>query len=108
MNQVKLIGNVGQDVNVMNFEKSKKASFSLATTDTYQNKNNEQVKNTAWHNMVAWGKQAEACEQIIKKGKMVSVEGKLNYRNYTNEKNEKVYITEILVFKVEEYTAKSK
>jgi single-strand DNA-binding protein len=53
MNTVKLIGNVGSEVNVLSFENGKKASFSLATTESYTNKQNEEVKNTAWHNVVA-------------------------------------------------------
>jgi len=105
MNSVKLIGNVGAEVNVMNFASGKKASFSLATTDTYTDKNNQEVKNTDWHNVIAWGKIAETCETLISKGKRVSIEGKINYRNYTNSQNQKVYVTEIQAFKVEEYVA---
>jgi single-strand DNA-binding protein len=102
MNTVKLIGNVGAEVNIMNFDKSKKASFSLATTDAYTDKNKQEVKTTAWHNVIAWGKTAELCESLITKGKRIQVEGKIVYRNYTNSQNQKVYITEIQAFKVEE------
>jgi len=108
MNTVKLIGNVGVEVNVMKFETGKKASFSLATTDSYKDKNNQEVKNTAWHNVIAWGGIAEVCEQLISKGKSVSVEGKLVYINYTNSQNQKVYVTEIQAFKVEEYVYEKK
>ncbi len=108
MNSVKLIGNVGAEVNIFKFEAGKKASFSLATTESYTDKNNLQIKNTAWHNVIAWGKLAEVCEELIKKGKTVSVEGKINYRNYTNTQNQKVYVTEIQAFKVEEYTYEKK
>ena len=108
MNSVKLIGNVGADVNVMKFDTGKKAGFSLATTDIYQDKNNQEVKNTAWHNVIAWGKVAEECEKLISKGKSVLVEGKLVYRNYTNSQNQKVYVTEIQAFKVEEYVFEKK
>lgn len=102
MNTVKLIGNVGNEVNVLDFENGKKASFSLATTESYTNKNNEEVKTTAWHNVVAWGKVAEVCANLVSKGKLVSVEGKLNYRNYVNKENKTVYVTEIVAFKVSE------
>lgn len=104
MNSVKLIGNVGNEVNVLDFENGKKASFSLATTESYTNKNNEEVKNTSWHNVVAWGKVAEVCADLVSKGKLVSVEGKLNYRNYVNKENKTVYVTEIVAFKVSETT----
>jgi single-strand DNA-binding protein len=106
MNTVKLIGNVGNEVNVLSFDNGKKASFSLATNETYTNKKNEEVKNTTWHNIVAWGKVAEVCADLVSKGKLVSVEGKLNYRNYVSKENKTVYVTEIIAYKVTEVEAK--
>ncbi len=106
MNTVKLIGNVGIEVNVLTFDNGKKASFSLATNETYTNKKNEEVKNTTWHNVVAWGKVAEVCADLVSKGKLVSIEGKLNYRNYVNKENKTVYVTEIIANKVTEVEAK--
>ncbi|CAH0996160.1 Single-stranded DNA-binding protein [Emticicia aquatica] len=106
MNSVKLIGNVGSEVNVLSFENGKKASFSLATNETYTNKKNEEVKNTTWHNVVAWGKVAEICADLVSKGKLVTIEGKLNYRNYVNKESKIVYVTEIIAYKVTEAEAK--
>lgn len=106
MNSVKLIGNVGNEVNVLTFDNGKKASFSLATNETYTNKKNEEVKNTTWHNVVAWGKVAEVCADLVSKGKLVSIEGKLNYRNYVNKEDKTVYVTEIIAYKVTEVEAK--
>lgn len=106
MNTVKLIGNVGNEVNVLTFDNGKKASFSLATNETYTNKQNEEVKNTTWHNVVAWGKVAEVCADLVSKGKLVSIEGKLNYRNYVNKESRTVYVTEIVAYKVTEVEAK--
>lgn len=106
MNTVKLIGNVGNEVNVLTFDNGKKASFSLATNETYTNKKNEEVKNTTWHNVVAWGKVAEVCADLVSKGKLVSIEGKLNYRNYVNKENRTVYVTEIIAYKVAEVEGK--
>ncbi len=102
MNTVKLIGNVGREVNVMEFENGKKASFSLATNETYTNRNQEEVTDTAWHNVIAWGKVAQQCERMLSKGKFIQVEGKLSYREYQNRDNQTVKITEIVAFKVEE------
>jgi len=102
MNKVTLIGNVGKEVNVRNFENGKLASFTMATKETYTNKNNEEVTNTAWHNLVAFGKVADVCERMITKGKLVSIEGKLNYRTYKNKEDKTMYVTEIQVYKVEE------
>jgi single-strand DNA-binding protein len=108
MNTVKLIGNVGTNPNIRSFERSKLASFSLATKETYENQKQEEITNTQWHNIVAWGKVAEQCEALIAKGKFVSVEGKIQTRNYINKENRKVYVTEILATKVEEVATKSK
>ncbi len=108
MNAVKLIGNVGQEVNVMNFENGKKASFSLATNESYKDKNNQEVKNTTWHNVIAWGKTADVCQSLLSKGKLVQIEGKITYRQYTNAQNNKVNVTEIVAFKVEEFKPEKK
>ena len=106
MNTVKLIGNVGNEVNLFNFDTIKKAAFSLATDEVYTNKNNEEVKTTSWHKVVAWGKVAEVCANLISRGKLVSIQGKLNYRNYVNKENKTVYVTEIVAYKVSEVEVK--
>lgn len=102
MNTVKLIGNVGKEVNVRETSSSKLATFSLATSEKYMGKDNQEVQNTQWHNVVAWGKTAEQCEKLLSKGKFVSVEGKINYRHYQNAQNMRVNVTEIVAYKVEE------
>ncbi|SOE20832.1 single-strand DNA-binding protein [Spirosomataceae bacterium TFI 002] len=107
MNTVKLVGNVGKEVVVKDTVNSKLATFSLATNEKYTDKNNQEVKNTTWHNIVAWGKMAEACEKLLSKGKFVSIEGKIVYRQYENAQNQKVNVTEIQAYKVEEVTAKA-
>lgn len=78
------------------------ATFSLATNETYLNRNQEEVTNTAWHNVVAWGKLAQQCEQLLSKGKFVTVEGKINYRQYQNREDQTVRVTEIVAYKIEE------
>lgn len=102
MNKVTLTGNVGKDVNVRNFENGKLASFTMVTKETYTNKKNEEVTSNTWHNVVAFGKVAEVCERMISKGKLISVEGKINHRSYKNKEDKTVYVTEIQVYKVEE------
>jgi|AntAceMinimDraft_11_1070367.scaffolds.fasta_scaffold181042_1 single-strand DNA-binding protein len=106
MNLVKLIGNIGGEITVREFENGKVASFSLATNEKYTNKNQEEVNNTTWHTVVAWGKMAHQCETLVRKGKLVSIEGKLNYRQYQNKENQTVRITEIVAYKVEEVAKK--
>jgi single-strand DNA-binding protein len=102
MNTVKLIGNVGANPNFRVFEKNKLASFSMATSETYKDKTAAEIKNTQWHNIVAWGKVAETCEELVAKGKFISVEGKIQTRHYLNHENKRIYITEIVAKKVEE------
>ena len=55
MNSVKLIGHVGREVVVREFEGGRAVTFSLATNETYTNRNKEEIKSTDWHSIVAWG-----------------------------------------------------
>ncbi|MCE7067289.1 single-stranded DNA-binding protein [Dyadobacter sp. CY326] len=102
MNSVKLIGNVGREIVVREFENGRAVTFSLATNESYINRNKEEVKSTDWHAIIAWGALAERCEALLEKGKLVSVEGKLSYRQYVNKENQNVKVAEIVAFKVEE------
>lgn len=106
MNSVKLIGNVGREVTVKEFDGGKMISFSLATDEGYVNKNKEEVKNTVWHNVVVWRELAQRCESILTTGKMVSIEGRLTYRQYLNKENKTVKVTEVTAHKVEEISRK--
>ncbi|NIJ55580.1 single-stranded DNA-binding protein [Dyadobacter arcticus] len=103
MNAVKLIGNVGREIIMKEYEGGKLATFSVATDEGYLNKNKEEVKNTVWHNIVVWGQLAQRCETFLEKGKLVVIEGKLTYRKYQNKDNQTVKVTEIVAFKVDEY-----
>jgi single-strand DNA-binding protein len=97
-NSVQLIGRLGKDPEVKNFDSGKKmASFSIATSDTYKNAKGEKVEDTQWHNIVIWGKQAEVAGQYLKKGSEIALEGKLVHRMYETDKGEKRYVTEINV-----------
>ena len=95
-NKVQLIGNLGQDPEIVTMDNGTKlAKFSLATTESYKNAKGEKVDDTQWHNIVAWGKMAEIVENYLAKGKQVAVEGKLTHRSYETKEGEKRYITEI-------------
>jgi single-strand DNA-binding protein len=96
-NSVQLIGNLGKDPDVKEFGSNKKATFSIATTDTYKNAKGEKIKDTQWHNVVIWGKLAGVAEKYLKKGQSVTLEGKLVHRMYEAANGEKKYITEINV-----------
>ncbi|MDC6387652.1 single-stranded DNA-binding protein [Maribacter sp. PR1] len=95
-NKVQLIGNLGQDPEIVTLENGTKlAKFSLATTESYKNAKGEKVEDTQWHNIVAWGKTAEIVENYLLKGKQVAVEGKLTHRSYETKEGERRYITEV-------------
>jgi single-strand DNA-binding protein len=95
-NRVQLIGNLGQDPEIVNMENGGKlAKFSIATSETYKNAKGEKVEDTQWHNIVAWGKTAEIVENYLTKGKQVAVEGKLVHRSYETKEGERRYITEV-------------
>jgi len=95
-NKVQLIGNLGQDPEIVNMDNgSKLAKFSIATSESYKNAQGEKVDDVQWHNVVAWGKTAEIVENYLTKGKQVAVEGKLTHRSYETKEGEKRYITEV-------------
>jgi len=95
-NKVQLIGNLGQDPEIVNLDNGGKlAKFSVATNEIYKNSKGEKVTDTQWHNVVAWGKTAEIVENYLTKGNEVAVEGKLVHRSYENKEGEKRYVTEI-------------
>jgi len=96
-NKVQLIGNLGNDPEIINLESGKMlAKFAVATNESYKNAKGEKVTDTQWHNIVAWGKTAEIVEKYITKGKEVAIEGKLTSRSYENKDGEKRYITEVV------------
>ena len=96
-NKVQLIGNLGNDPEILKLDAGRmRAKFALATNNTYRNAKGEKVKDTQWHTIIAWGKQAEILEQYATKGKEIAVEGKLSNRSYETSEGEKRYITEIV------------
>jgi single-strand DNA-binding protein len=97
-NKVQLIGNLGKSPEIKSTDAGKKwARFSVATDETYTNNKGEKVKETQWHNLVAWGKMAEIIEKYLDKGSEVAIEGKLINRDYTDKDGVKKYISEIQV-----------
>lgn len=97
-NKVQLIGNLGSNPEIKTLDGGKKlAKFSIATDESYRNANGEKVKETQWHNLVAWGKVAEIVEKYLSKGSEVAIEGKLMNRSYNDRDGKKKYITEIQV-----------
>lgn len=97
-NKVQLIGYVGMNPEVKTFGEGKtRVQFSIATNESYKNKNGEKVEETQWHNIVVWGKGAELASSLIKKGVEIAVEGKLTSRKYDDKDGNTRYITEIVM-----------
>ncbi len=96
-NKVQLIGRLGQDPEIVNFENGKQlAKFSLATDDSYKDQNGQRVERTDWHNVVVWGNLVKVVENYVTKGKEIAVEGKLTTRSWEDKEGIKRYTTEIV------------
>ena len=97
-NSVRLMGHLGQDPEVREIANGKKlAKFSLATNDYYKNSDGDQVTETQWHNIVAWGKTAEIVEKYLHKGSQIAVEGKIEYRTWEDDEGIRHHATDIIV-----------
>ena len=99
LNKVMLIGHLGDEVKMHHFDGGGSiARFSLATNESYTNKNSgEKINNTEWHNLVAKNKVAEIFEKYLSKGDKIYVEGRIKSRKWQNESGEDRYTTEIIV-----------
>ncbi len=95
-NSVQLIGRLGQDPESRTLSNGRMlTTFSLATSESYTNSAGEKVKETQWHNIVAWGRKAEIAAEYLKKGKEVALEGRLVHRKFEAGNGEKRSITQI-------------
>ena len=99
-----LIGNVGKDPEVRYLENNpqnpgnnvKVASFPLATSERYRDRNGELRENTEWHNVVVWRNNADVAEKYVRKGTQLYIEGRLRTRSWTDQTGNKRYTTEIV------------
>jgi len=97
INKVILVGNVGKDPTIRYFDKGvAKATFPLATSETYTNQQGETITSTEWHNIVLWRVLAEVAEKTVRKGSQVYIVGKIKTRSYVDKDGINKYITEIL------------
>lgn len=97
LNKVMLIGNLGGDPELRYTTSGQPvANFSVATSESYRDNNENLVERTEWHKIVVWGKLAEICKQYLKKGEKVYIEGKLQTRSWEDQDSRKHYTTEIV------------
>lgn len=97
LNKVILIGNLGKDPEIRGAEGSvPMASFPLATTESFKNKDGQREERTEWHNIVLFRAQAEYAQKALRKGLTVMIEGKLKTRSREDRDGVKRYTTEII------------
>ena len=98
LNKVLLIGNLGRDPEMRSLTSGQPvASFTLATSRRWRDKNGQKQEQTEWHNIVCFGKQAEIAGQYLTKGKQIYVEGRIQTRSWDDRQTgEKKYRTEIV------------
>jgi len=95
-NNVTLIGNMGMNAEITDFENGRKiARFSMATDSNYKTTDGKTEKNTEWHRVFAWGRMAEFIENFGDKGKQLAIHGRIVNRTYLNKEGAKRNISEI-------------
>ncbi|HVE86479.1 MAG TPA: single-stranded DNA-binding protein [Myxococcales bacterium] len=102
VNKVILIGNLGRDPEVR-FTPSGQAvaNFTIATNESWTDKQGQKQERTEWHRIVVWGKLAELCGEYLSKGRQAFVEGRLQTREWTDKEGKKNYTTEVVAQNVQ-------
>lgn len=97
INKVFLIGNLGNDVELQYTQSGVAvANFNIATSEKWKDKNTgEQQQQTEWHRIVAWNQLAEVCNEHLRKGSSVYIEGKITYRKWKDNNDNEKQVTEI-------------
>jgi len=96
VNKVILIGNLGRDPEVRYMPSGDAvANISIATTETWKDKNGEKQEKTEWHRVAMFGKTAEIAGEYLKKGSQVYIEGRLETRKWTDKEGQERTTTEI-------------
>jgi single-strand DNA-binding protein len=97
VNKVILVGHLGKDPEIRRLENGAAvANFSLATSESYKDKNGNRIDQTEWHNIVLWRGLADVAEKFLKKGNLVYIEGKLRSRSWDDANGVKRYTTEVV------------
>ncbi len=96
VNKVILVGNLGRDAELRYTPGGAAvATLNLATTEVWNDKQDQRQEKTEWHRVVLWGKQAESLQEYLTKGKQIYVEGRLQTRQWDDKDGNKRYTTEI-------------
>ena len=109
LNSVNLIGAVGNDPEVRTLQGGAKvASFRLATTERYKDRDGNQKEQTEWHNITVWNGKADFVEKYVKKGNNLFISGKLATRQWTDQSGNKRYSTEVVAENIQMLDRKPK
>jgi single-strand DNA-binding protein len=96
LNKVMLIGNLGSNPEIRTLASGTKvATFNIATSENYINKNGEKVEQTEWHRIELWDNLAEIGEKFLQKGDSVYIEGKLRTEKYTDANGIEKFVVKI-------------
>jgi single-strand DNA-binding protein len=102
VNKVILIGNLGKDPEVRFTSGGQAvANFTIATNESWTDKQGQKQERTEWHRIVVWGKLAELCGEYLSKGRQCFVEGRLQTREWTDKEGKKNYTTEVVAQNVQ-------
>jgi single-strand DNA-binding protein len=97
LNKVMLIGNLGKDPELKYTPGGAAvATFSLATSRKWKDKEGNDKEDTQWHNIKVWGRSAEVAQQYLKKGRQIHVEGRIETQKYDDKDGNRKYFTEIV------------
>lgn len=97
VNKTILLGNLGKDPELKFLPNGDAVcNFSIATTDSWKNKDGTKQEKTEWHNIVLYRKLAEIASEYLRKGSSVYIEGSLQTRKWTNKEGQERYTTEII------------
>jgi len=97
LNKVIIIGHVGKDPEIRYTQSGTAvANFSVATSESWKNKTGENQERTEWHNIIAWEGLAKVCDQYLRKGRQVYVEGKIQTRKWKDNRGNDRRSTEIV------------
>lgn len=96
VNKVIIVGRLGSEVETKEIASgSTVGNMSVATSESWTDKDGQKQEKTEWHRIVIWGKQAETAAKYLSKGSQVYVEGSLQTRSWDDQDGNKRYATEI-------------
>ncbi len=102
VNKAILVGNLGRDPELRSTSSGKQlCTFTLATTERMTDDEGQRQEYTTWHNIVAWGRQAEVIHQYLTKGNRVYIEGRIVNRSYDDKDGNRRYVSEVVVQSLE-------